>query len=104
MVKVAFVDKDQRVLPEMSATVAFLSREPPEPQISFLALPADAIVKSGEGSVVYVVRGRRAEQVTIEVTEKYGDMVSVRNGLRAGDKVILNHAKVRDGTKVTVAE
>lgn len=104
MVKVAFVDKDQRVLPEMSATVAFLSREPPERQISFLALPADAIVKSGEGSVVYVVRGRRAEQVTIEVTEKYGDMVSVRDGLRAGDKVILNHAKVRDGTKVTVAE
>ena len=54
--------------------------------------------------MVYVVRGRRAEETPIEVDEQYGDMVSVRNGLRAGDKVILNHGKVKDGTKVTVAE
>lgn len=104
LVKVAFVERDPRVLPEMSATVAFLSQEPPDRQNSFLALPAEAVVKRGDGHVVYVVRDRRAEETPIELDQQYGEMVSVRNGLRAGDRVILNHGKVKDGAKVTVAE
>jgi len=104
LVKVAFVERDPRVLPEMSATVAFLSQEPPDRQNSFLALPVEAVVKRGDRRVAYVVRGKRAEEMGIEVGEQYRDMVSVRNGLQAGDKVILNHGKVKDGTKVTVAE
>lgn len=104
LVKVAFVDKDRRVLPEMSATVAFLSQEPADWRSNFLALPAEAVVKRGDGNAVYVVRGKRAEQALLELGAKYGNMVCVCNGLRAGDKVILTHGEVKNGTPVTVVD
>jgi len=104
MVKVAFEDKDPRILPEMSATVAFLSQKVPEQQEPFTAIPISAVIERGELKMVYVVRDGRAVEMAVEIGKKYGDMVSVRDSLKVGEKVILTTAKVKNGSKVSVPE
>ena len=104
MVKVAFEDKDPRILPEMSATVAFLSQKVPEQQEPFTAIPISSVIDRGEQKMVYVVRDGRAVEMAVELGKKYGDMVSVRDSLKVGEKVILTTAKVKNGSKVSVPE
>ena len=104
MVKVAFLELDPRILPEMSATVAFLSRQVPKQQESFTAIPISAVVDRDGRKAVYVVRDGRAVEMTVEPGKKYGDMISVHDGLKVGEKVILTTGKVKNGSKVSVAE
>ena len=104
MVKVAFVEKDPRILPEMSATVAFLSQQVPQQQEPFKAIPVAAMREQEGRDFVYVVREGRAEEVTVRLGRKYGDMVTVRNGLKVGDKVILTIGKIKAGSKVKTPE
>jgi RND family efflux transporter MFP subunit len=104
MVKVAFMSKDPRILPEMSAKVAFLTQKVPEKQEPFTAIPSLAVVRRDDRSVVYAVREGRAAQVNVQLEEEYGEMVSVHEGLEVGEKVIVTPDKVEDGSKVTVPE
>lgn len=104
MVKVAFVDKDPRILPEMSATVAFLSQKVPYDQEPFTAIPLSTVFSRDDRDLVYVVRDGRAVEMTVQLGKKYGDMVSVRDGLKVGEKVIVTTSKVKEGSKVTVPE
>jgi RND family efflux transporter MFP subunit len=104
MVKVAFVDKDPRILPEMSATVAFLSQKVPQEQEPFTAIPNAAVSEREGRNFVYVVREGRAEEVTVQLGQRYADMVTVRDSLKVGDRVIITTGKVKAGTKVTVPE
>lgn len=104
MVKVRFVDKDARVLPEMSAKVAFLAKAVPagenQPRI---VVPAAALVERGAGKAVYVVSGGHAREVQVKTGAAVGEFVEVE-GVAAGDKVVLRPAgRVRDGAAVSVA-
>ncbi len=102
LVKVKFFDKDPRVLPEMSAKVAFLERPvKPEEQKPRTALPAAALVKRDSGQSVYVVKDGQAAAVQVRVGEKLGELVEVLEGVKPGDKVVMNPPKnLKDGTKV----
>jgi len=104
MVKVAFVGKDRRILPEMSATVAFLSQEIPAEQEPFIAIPSSTLFSRDDRNMVYVARDGRAVEITVQPGKKYGEMVSVREGLKVGEKVIATPDKVKEGSKVTVPE
>src|SRR5512143_1829115 len=65
-VKVAFVERDPRVLPEMSAKVAFLSREPAaDEQSPFRAVPAAAVVQRNGLSRVFLIQGDQAREVAV---------------------------------------
>ena len=90
LVKIRFVDHDPRVLPEMSAKVAFLQKEMPEGQRTARAVvhPA-AIVQRGGKNVVFVIKDGKAAETSIETGEKIGDMIEVVKGPHPGDKVIL---------------
>ncbi len=104
LVKVRFVDNDPRVLPDMSAKVAFLSKPvPPEDrQPMTAALPA-AIADQGGKKVVFVIKDGKARQVEVSVGDKIGEMVAIQ-GVSAGDKLALNPGKLRDGATVTLAK
>jgi RND family efflux transporter MFP subunit len=104
MVKVRFLEPDPRILPEMSARVAFLERpvtkneEEPKNAVS----PAAVMTKDGK-SVVYVVQGDTVIERPVIVGEKMGDLVEVREGLTPGDKVVLNPSKkLKNGSRITV--
>lgn len=103
-VKVRFLETDPRVLPEMSAKVAFLSQPvPAEANVPRIAVPAAALVERGGQPVVYVVKDGKALEVAVRRGEAVGDLVQVE-GLSAGDKVVLKPAeRVRGGVEVSVA-
>ncbi|RPH50756.1 MAG: efflux RND transporter periplasmic adaptor subunit [Desulfobacteraceae bacterium] len=106
MVKVAFTDKDPRILPEMSAKVAFLSREIlPEEQKSFKAVPAGAITGKEGNQFVFSVKKDRANKIMIKTGRPAGDMTEVISGLETGEVLVTEPLdKVKDGMKVKVLE
>ena len=105
MTKIRFVEPDARILPEMSAKAAFLSREIADSERK--ALPAvnpAAIVKREGRDVVFVVRDGKLEEVPIETGTKVGDLVEIRRGPQPGDKVVLKPSeKLRNGSTVKPA-
>ena len=105
MTKIRFLEPDPRVLPEMSAKVAFLSKEVADSERKALpAINPSAIAKRDGKDVVFVVKDGRVAQVAIETGAALGDLVEVRRGPQAGDKVVLKPAdKLRDAMPVKPA-
>jgi len=103
-VKIRFVETDQRILPEMSAKVAFLSKTVAQSEnVPHVAVPATAVVDRDGRKVVYIVKGGKAVETPVQPGAAVGDLVQV-NGVRAGDKVVLKPPeRVRDGVEVSAA-
>jgi hypothetical protein len=54
--------------------------------------------------VVFAIRDGSAVQVTVETGEKVGELMEIRSGVKAGDKLVLRPAeKLRDGTRIAPA-
>lgn len=105
MVKIRFLERDQRIYPEMSAKVAFLQREAqPRDTVARLAVNPAAVVTRNGRSGVYLVSGDTVRFTPVTPGEKLGDLVEVA-GLKSGDKVALKPLeKLDDGSKIAVAE
>ena len=106
MVKVRFVDKDSRILPEMSAKVAFLARlAKPDEQKSRTAVHQTALLNRKDGKVVFVVKGDRAVETSVNLGSPMGDMVEVLGGVKVGDRVVLNPPDgLKNGSKIKIEE
>jgi HlyD family secretion protein len=104
-VKVRFADKDPRVLPEMSAKVAFLEKElPPELRTARTVVPRSAIVERGDKRVVYVIREDRAVETPVEPGDAIGESIEIKKGVKAGEKIVAAPpAGLRDGSKIATA-
>jgi RND family efflux transporter MFP subunit len=106
LVKVTFKERDARVLPDMSAKVAFLQRAPnADERKPVLAVRADAIGKRGEQSVLYALGAKNVvKEVPQKAARKLGDLTEV-DGVKAGDKVVLSPPeKLRDGDTVAITK
>jgi hypothetical protein len=101
-VKIRFVDTDARVLPEMSAKVAFLTQEvPPQLRNRRTVVQPSAVVEREGRRLVFVVRDDRAVATPVELGVTLGDQVEVIKGVEAGQKVVANpSSKLHDGAKV----
>ena len=105
LVKVRFAVRDARVLPDMSAKVAFLQRETTaeEKKPVTAVLPAAVFTRDG-GSYLYAVRDERVALVRVETGAKLGDLLEVR-GLKAGERVALKPLdKLSDGARIKTAQ
>ncbi|MDD5285655.1 MAG: efflux RND transporter periplasmic adaptor subunit [Desulfuromonadaceae bacterium] len=105
MVKVRFLQRDERIFPEMSARVAFLQREalPKDENARIVVNPA-AIVTHGGREGVYMVKGDRVVFTPITRGAKLGDLVEV-GGVNSGDKLALKPLdKLKDGSKISLPE
>jgi RND family efflux transporter MFP subunit len=102
MVKVRFRDPDPRILPEMSARVAFLEREvtgeEESPRTS--VNPAALVSRNGKQSV-FVVKDDRAVETPVTIGAKIGDGIEVREGVKPGETVVVNPPKnLKNGAAV----
>ncbi len=96
LVKVGFAARDPRILPEMSAKVAFLTREmAADRRQAWIVVHKDAIAQRHGRPVVFVVAGGQVAERDVEAGEAIGDLVAVA-GLKVGDRLV---ARVPDGLK-----
>jgi len=102
MVKVRFAERDPRVLPEMSARVAFLERditageEAPRTAVN----PAALVSRNGK-QAVFIVKDDKAVETAVTVGGKIGDGIEVREGIKPGEKVVVNPPKkLKNGSRV----
>ncbi len=105
MAKIRFLDKDERILPEMSAKVAFLSQEVPADQRGArTVVQFSTIANRGGRSVVYVIKGDKVSEAQVETGRTIGDMIEVVKGVAPGDKVVLKPSgALRDGAAVSLS-
>ena len=102
MVKVAFIDKDPRILPEMSAKVAFLARSPTaEERQAVTAVPLAAVVSRDGRDMVYIARDRQAVAQPVQLGRRFGEWVEIKDGLAVGERVVLQPpADLNNGAKI----
>jgi len=103
LVKVRFVERDPRVLPDMSAKVAFLRQTVPVAERRpVTAVQPGAVVERNGRKVVFVVTDGKVQSVSVDIGSKVGDLVQV-SGVNSGDRVVLNPGeKLRDGATVAL--
>jgi RND family efflux transporter MFP subunit len=105
MIKVRFLGPDPRILPEMSAKVAFLSRtvKSGEEQAR-TAVHRSALISRGEKQALFLVQDDRVRENAVRTGESFGDMIEILDGAKVGDKVVLKPNRLKDGAKIKIAE
>jgi HlyD family secretion protein len=106
LTKVKFLETDERILPEMSAKVAFLSQPldsgARQPR---LIIPKGALVTREGRTYSFLVTGTRVKLTPVTPGATMNDLVEVNSGLKEGDRVVLNPpAALKDGSRVKVKE
>lgn len=107
LVKVAFVERDPRILPDMSARVAFLSRPPTADERKPVTVVRKEAVRELDGrSVVFrLERGApdRARAIAIARGRELGDLIEV-SGIAPGERIVTKPpAGLRDGQAIRQA-
>jgi HlyD family secretion protein len=105
LVKIEFVERDPRVLPDMSAKVSFLTRALTEAEKKpVTAVQAAAVTKRDGKDVVFLIEENIAKQTSVTVAGKIGDLVQV-SGVKPGDKVVITpNEKLKDGAAVAIVK
>jgi RND family efflux transporter MFP subunit len=104
LTKVKFLETDDRILPEMSAKVAFLSQPmKADERQPHLIIPKTALVTRPGRSYSFLLTGNRAKLVPVTLGPPLNDLVEIKSGLKEGDRVVLNPpASLKDGSRVRV--
>lgn len=106
LVKVGFIDSDPRILPEMSAKVAFLSRSPEaSEEKARTAVGKSAVAERNGRTVVFLLKEGHAVETPVTLGGHLGDMEEVRTGVKAGDRVVMGPPTgLKDGSKVSIVQ
>jgi RND family efflux transporter MFP subunit len=108
-VKVAILDRDPRILPEMGARVDFLEPEARQAGAAVtrtprVRVPATAVREEGGRSIVWIVRGDRLESRVVEAGPVSAGAREIRNGLAGGELLVVDSPKPpAAGMRVKVA-
>ena len=105
-VRIALLEKDERVLPDMGSRVSFLrkvenvTKETPKEGVM---IPLGAVsTKDGE-SIVQVIEGTSVEVRQVEVAEETANYARVIKGLDSGMKVVARFDnELEDGQKIII--
>lgn len=107
-VKVALVDRDANVKPEMSAKVSFIAPEQPQgaaPAARVVVAPPAAIVERDGGSAVFVLGERTVTLVPVKTGGTRASGVEIISGLTGSEILVVNPpASLAPGDRVAEKE
>lgn len=108
-VRIALLERDDRVVPDMGVRVAFLEEAPPAGAGAAVpvgvSVPADAVATRDGRTVAFVVRDGRAGLRALEVAEVRDGRRRVSKGLAVGEQVVLSPPpELVDGGAVVVSD
>ena len=109
-VRIRFISRDARILPDMGVRVAFLEEQEPPGEVSALTgvmVPASAIGSRDDGKVAFVVTDNQVSVREVQLGPKRGAQRNVTSGLNAGEKVVVAldatlMEKLSNGAQVTI--
>jgi hypothetical protein len=106
MVKVRFLDKDPRILPEMRAKVVFLSRAlKQEEERPRTAVVRSAIVNQGSQKTIFLIQGDKAMETPITTGEPLGEMIEILGGAKVGERIVAKPPRrLKNGSRIKIAE
>ena len=106
MVKVRFIDKNVRILPEMSAKVAFLSREmQKEEEKPKVVLSRKAIIERNGKKIVFLLKGGRVMEIPVTTGAVLNDVIELKDGLKVGDRIVINPPdSLKNGSRVKLVQ
>lgn len=108
IVRVAFVDDKQGVLPDMAARVSFLTKpldleelkQPPK-----IVVPSAALAERDGGKVVFVVEDEVVRMVPVKLGAPFGSGFELVNGPRPGTRLVTSPPEtMADGQRVKEKE
>jgi RND family efflux transporter MFP subunit len=104
-VRIALLERDPRVLPDMGVRVSFLEEKTAEQQPaaapSGVLVPSSAAHEDERGAYVFVVDGDRARRRPIVIGERKREVVRVTSGVAVGERVIADAVEgLADGAKI----
>jgi RND family efflux transporter MFP subunit len=97
---------DPRILPDMGVKVAFQGDDELGTEArARVVVPARALRRERDASVVFAVRDGRVERRAVAAGGTVGDGVEVLSGIRPGERIVLDPpADLADGDRVRVRE
>jgi HlyD family secretion protein len=105
-VKVAILDRDRRILPEMGAKVEFVHSQGSAATVTAprrVLIPAAAVSRDGDRTRAWVIENGRVKACPVDVGPTRGDQVEIRSGLVGGESVVLNAPTgLKEGARVRV--
>jgi len=107
MTRVGFLDRDDQVLPEMSARINFLRERSADtlPAQTTAMVPNSAVVSRDGGRYCFLVVEGKAEMVPVTTGRRLGEQTEITSGVVAGQKVILSPpSNLKPKTKVKIIE
>jgi RND family efflux transporter MFP subunit len=108
-VRVGFLERDERVLPDMGVRVAFLNEQaeagPGPAPFTGVLVPGRSVAEDEVGPFVFVVDEDRVRRRTVELGEREGPRVRVLSGLDNGEWVVAELsgellASLSDGSRI----
>lgn len=111
-VKIAFQETDERILPEMSATVTFFPHTPhvepatlPQKAPFPYTVPLQSIVHRKTGPAILAVYDEMISEIPVELGESLDDRIQIRGNVTRGDSVVMNPVdQLRTGTRIGLVE
>ncbi len=104
LTKVRFIDIDNKVLPEMSAKVTFMSEAVTDSLMNAkpkLMIPVSALLERNGSKAVFVVMNDEIIEKVLLLGERSADKIEVLGGLNAGDKIVNSPAAdLKSGDKI----
>src|SRR5262249_8345157 len=90
-VKVRFMKVDPRVLPDMSAKIAFIQKPEPGAEArseARITVPKTAVTDREGKKVVFILSGGQVQQQAVTLGGDLGDRFEVKQGLAGGEQVV----------------
>ena len=90
-VRIALLEKDERVLPDMGSRVSFLKNlgnSRSTAPIDGVMIPLASVSEAGDESFVQVIEGNEIKLMSVEVAEETSNYARVTEGLSSGMKVV----------------
>ncbi|HEY6452724.1 MAG TPA: efflux RND transporter periplasmic adaptor subunit, partial [Steroidobacteraceae bacterium] len=109
-VRVAFKQKDARIVPEMGARVSFLedaaqAGSGAAPAAPVVIVPASAVQANGESGTVFVISGDVVQRRAVRLGARDGDNQTVLSGLQPGALVAIgDFDKLTDGARIRLVQ
>lgn len=105
-VRIAFDQRDSRILPDMGVKVSFITDDTPgAPRTTYIEVPKTSIRKDGEQDILFVAKDGKAERRAVKVAGSEGNVTRLLSGVSEAELVVAEPpAELTDGAAIEITQ